>query len=196
MKLISSQYGTESSGNVETVCLPPHFSKFGIYLDWSFSEGHIVTWSNRSRTKINPLILWEYWSCDEEWPEGSSPGDIVLFSLFKRFWQHQFLDLKIQACGADICDKCFELIDAIRASARKKYEILRDDNEVDDKVSGGEILQQLISATEKTEAGSRRHIKHYQSHRNLVNRMVSIAKQVELLSFVASSSSSFSLPSS
>lgn len=59
----------------------------------------------------------------------------------------------------------------------KTSEIFRDDNDVDDNLSWGEILQQLISTMEKMEAEARLLIKHYLSQHDLENRTVSIVKK-------------------
>ncbi len=57
MKLVPTAFGVEVRGEAETDCFPPHYTKLGIYQDWCFLIGHIITFAKkfaaRKTTKVS-----------------------------------------------------------------------------------------------------------------------------------------------
>ncbi len=126
MKIVSTSFGMEARVKVETVCLPPHYTKLGIYQDWCLHQGHIIAFVKKSWCKINgPSLQLSQPFDDDEWPEESEQGNVVPFSCFKTFWQANYHELVVRAQGKDTCNKYFEIFDSIthfsHQGAHKEY---------------------------------------------------------------------------
>ncbi len=74
-------------------------------------------------------------------------GDNFFIFCLQDFLVQNFPNLMISAQGADICEKCFMLIDAMGAITRKQTKILQLADESND--FGEETLHQLTTLDKK-----------------------------------------------
>ena len=97
---------------METVALPVHYSKLGLYKTWCFDRGYNITFSDKHKSKINPKSKWEA-------VEGVEGMPVISFCSFRRFWDTNNKFLKIRARGEDTCDKCFLIASNLDTNNKK-----------------------------------------------------------------------------
>ena len=81
--------------------LPHHFSKRGLYRQWCFENGHVVSFDAQMKhpTTNRPFE-------DSMWPESSVQTVICSWPSFTNFWEREFPNLRIRPQSEDTCGEC------------------------------------------------------------------------------------------
>ena len=101
-------------GDVETLSLPPYYSKRRVYGQYLWENGWKLTLSSRKKGSYVPLSETEVReNNDSDWPIGSQPKAIVSWRAFIQFWNAHYPQIRIRAKGADTCSECMLYVNSI-----------------------------------------------------------------------------------
>lgn len=96
---------------VDTVLLPSHYSKRGLFVKFCYGQGKLVKVVDAKGNfgKIEDMAD----RTDEEWA-GQHPGPVCAYSSFHGFWDKHYSKLKIQGRSEDTCNDCHVMANAFR----------------------------------------------------------------------------------
>ena len=164
MRMLSSECGTETRGDVATIALPVHYSKLGLYKQWCFDRGYTITFANKNKTSINPKDKWEARDDAECLP-------VVSFRSFKRFWDTNFAQLKVRPRGEDTCDKCFVIATNIVTNQKKRKRLEEEIDEEEGCINEA-AFEELVHYEEIQLGEAHEHIRQYQAQKRVADEHV------------------------